>query len=150
MGDLDDGPAQAPLAETTVKAAILALLPLKKYDLILTHNPNGEYTRHLRHVEVSKAVIDLWYNGNIATSELWTFAYEDGNKAYYPRPLDNASICQMLSPSIWQKKYNIMTKIYGFGQDSWEAQTTPNAESFWQFTDPAAAKKWLENGGRLT
>jgi hypothetical protein len=57
MGDLDDGPEQKPLDEKELERAILDLLPLKHFDLILSHNPSGEYTRHIRHEEVSKAVI---------------------------------------------------------------------------------------------
>jgi len=59
---------------------ILKLLPQNHFDLIITHNPSGEYTRHLRHEETGKAVINLWHTGNISTDELWTFAYKDGIK----------------------------------------------------------------------
>ena len=62
----------------------------KHFDLIITHNPTGEYTRHIRHEEVSKAVIKLWHAGKISAGELWTFAYEDGNKKYYPKPVRKA------------------------------------------------------------
>ena len=87
MGDLDDGPEQKPLDEKEVERAILDLLPPKHFDLIITHNPTGEYTRHIRHEEVSKAVIKLWHTGKISANELWTFAYEDGGKEYFPRPV---------------------------------------------------------------
>lgn len=144
MGDLDDAPEQKPLDETTVENAILALLPPKNYDLIITHNPNGEYTKHIRHEEVSKAVITLWHSGKIATNKLWTFAYEDGKKAYYPKAIECAPIYQILDKQIWLEKYNIIIKTYGFNVSSWEAKTTPQAESFWQFSDALAAKEWLD------
>ncbi len=47
MGDLDDGPEQIPLNEEEVENAILDLLPAKHFDLIISHNPSGEYTRHI-------------------------------------------------------------------------------------------------------
>ncbi len=147
MGDLDDGPEQKPLAEKEVEQAILGLLPSKHFDLIISHNPSGEYTRHLRHEEVSKAVIQLWQQGTIAANELWTFAYEDGNKAYFPKARENAPVFEVLQEPIWLRKYNIMTKTYGFEPDSWEAETTPRAESFWYFTNPPEAKKWVADGG---
>lgn len=147
MGDLDDGPDQMPLNENEVENTILELLPVKHFDLVISHNPSGEYTRHLRHEEVSKAVIKLWHTGKIATNELWTFAYEDGNKEYYPRPVKNATISTRLNKQIWMKKYCIITETYGFGKNSFEAETTPRTESFWQFTDPQEADKWLKNGG---
>lgn len=147
MGDLDDGPDQMPLDEKVVEGAILDLLPPKHFDLIISHNPTGEYTRHLRHEEVSKAVIKLWYAGKITANELWTFAYEDGNKKYFPMPVGNANICRLLTKRIWLRKYSIMTETYGFKKDSWEAETTPRSEAFWQFTDPYDAKRWLANNG---
>ena len=38
IGDLDDGPDQAPQGVATVAEAVLALLPARDYDLILTHS----------------------------------------------------------------------------------------------------------------
>jgi len=147
MGDLDDGPEQIPLDGNEVEQTILDLLPKKHYDLIISHNPNGEYTRHLRHEEVSKAVINLWNNSKITSYELRTFAYEDGHRKYHPRPVQNAAIYRTLTKRIWLRKYSILMEIYGFKKDSWELQTTPSDEAFWQFTNPFNAKKWLNNGG---
>jgi len=149
MGDLDDGPDQKPLDEKEVEGTILELLPPTHFDLIISHNPSGEYTRHIRHEDVSKAVIKLWHAGKISTNELWTFAYEDGGKEFYPKPVENATIYNILTKRIWQRKYSIITETYGFENNSWEAQTTPRAESFWQFSNPNDAIKWLNNGGVL-
>lgn len=145
MGDLDDGPEQKPLDEEEVEQAILKLLPPMHYDLIISHNPSGEYTRHVRHEEIGTAVIKLWHAGKITASELWSFAYEDGNKAYYPKPIATANIYRLLTKPIWLRKYNIITEIYGFKKESWEAQTTPKGESFWQFTNSEDAMHWLAN-----
>ena len=149
MGDLDDGPEQIPLDVKEIESVIMDLLPWKYFDLVISHNPSGEYTRHIRHEEVSKAVIKLWHTGKISARELWTFAYEDGNKSYYPRPAENASSCRTLTERIWKRKYGIITETYGFDKNSWEANTTPKAEAFWQFTKLYEAKKWLNNGGIL-
>ena len=149
MGDLDDGPAQKPVAEDELESTILDLLPVTHFDLVITHNPTGEYTRHLRHEETSRAVITLWQAGKISTQELWTFAYEDGNKEYLPKPIKTASLYSMLSEKIWQKKYDVITKKFGFEKNSWEAKTTPSGEAFWKFTDSDVAKHWLESGGVL-
>ena len=135
MGEIDDGPEQIPLDEKMLEDTILKLLPSQHFDLIITHGTNGEYTRHLRHEETSRSVTNLWRTGNITSDELWTFAYEDGNKNYYPKPVENTDIFNLLLKSIWLKKYRIMTEIYGFSPDSWEAKTTPSAEAFRKFTD---------------
>ena len=143
MGDLDDGPEQNPLEENVVEQAMLNLLPAKHFDLIISHNPTGEYTRHIRHEETGIAVIKLWNAGKISTNELWIFAYDDNNKNHYPVAVEEASICRTLMKRIWIRKYSIITETYGFEKGGFEAETTPRAESFWQFYDPREAKKWL-------
>jgi LmbE family N-acetylglucosaminyl deacetylase len=143
MGDLDDGPDQKPLDEIEVEKTILALLPPKHFDLIISHHTNGEYTKHLRHEEVSKAVIKLWNTGKLSTKELWNFAYEDGNKEYYPRPIEKANIYRTLTKRIWLRKYSILTETYGFDKGSWEAQTTTHAEAFWKYANQNHPKNVL-------
>ncbi len=147
MGDLDDGPEQKPLQDNEVQQEILRLTPGIHFDLIITHNPDGEYTRHLRHEEVSKAVINLWGECKLMTVALWTFAYEDGNKAYYPKAETQASSCWHLPQKLWELKYNIITQTYGFDKNSWEAETTPRDEAFWHFSNPQQAKNWLAKKG---
>ncbi|MEC5143849.1 PIG-L family deacetylase [Chitinophaga sp. 212800010-3] len=143
MGDIDDGPEQHPLPADTVKREVLALLPFYSYGLVITHHPRGEYTRHRRHEEVGRAVINLWHEGKIRAEELWVFAYEDGHRAYHPEAVPEATIYSVLEKDIWQRKYQMITDIYGFRKDSWEAITTPAAESFWRFTSPEDAVSWL-------
>jgi LmbE family N-acetylglucosaminyl deacetylase len=143
MGDLDDGPEQLPLDLIEVETTIMKLLPSNHFDLIITHNPNGEYTRHLRHEETGRTVIKLWKSKRITTSELWTFAYHDDNKKHLPVSIENANIYHVLSKQIWQKKYNIITETYGFGKNSFEAETTPKNESFWKFSDPSETDNLL-------
>lgn len=144
MGDLDDGPNQLPLDIKEVEQTIISLLPQKHFDLIISHNPSGEYTRHIRHEEVGEAIINLWNSDKITTSEIRLFAYEDGQKEYFPKAVKNAAIYRPLTKRTWQRKYSIITKTYGFENESWEAKTTPVAEAFWRFTHPFIAKKWMD------
>ena len=143
MGDLDDGPDQKPLDPKELEDAILELLPRNHFDLVITHHPLGEYTRHARHEEISKAVMNLWNNQKISANVLWTFAYEDGHKAYFPQAVKNASIFHTLSNEIWLKKYRIIAETYGFEEKSWEVETTPKSEAFWQVNDPCDVLTWL-------
>ncbi len=144
MGDLDDGPDQFPVDEKEIGQLILELLPDRHCDVIITHSPFGEYTRHKRHEEIGKAVFKLWNSGKISASELWIFAYEDGNKDYFPKAIENAHSYSKLTKEIWMRKYKMITETYGFDPKSWEAETTPKIEAFWQFTNPFVAKKWLD------
>jgi LmbE family N-acetylglucosaminyl deacetylase len=142
IGDLDDGPSQDPLPQAEVKKAILDLLPAGSFDLLFTHSPRGEYTRHLRHEETAGAVVSLWTEGRIRAKELRMFAYGDAGRRHLPQPFPEADVYTLLPSAIWQKKYGMITGIYGFAPDSWEARTVPRAEAFWQFTDAAGAQLW--------
>ena len=135
MGDIDDGPKQKPLKDILVQEAILELLPEHKFDLIITHSTSGEYTRHLRHEEVARAVLSLWNSGRLQAEQIWSFAYEDGQKKYLPKPDKNADLQIKLPYNIWEVKYKIITEIYGFEKGSFEAKTTPKEEAFWCFRD---------------
>ena len=132
MADLDDGPEQTPLDNREVQKTITNLLPCERFDLIITHSISGEYTRHLRHEETAQAVLALWNGGGISAEQLWAFAYEDGNAAYLPHAIEQADLLIKLTDEIWREKYNIITKIYGFSQNSFEAKTTPKKEAFWR------------------
>ena len=131
MGDLDDGPEQEPLRMIDVEDALMDLLPSDRYDLILTHSPWGEYTSHRRHEEVSKAVMALRESQRLSAGEVWMFAYEDGGKKYLPRPVADADVFVHLPKDTWEQKYQIVTDVYDFAPDSFEAQTTPKEEAFW-------------------
>ena len=130
MGDLDDGPEQSPLAASDVQKNIIELLPPGPFDLVMTHGLRGEYTRHLRHEETGKAIRMLWKAGRLKAGQIWQFAYEDGDGQYLPRAVRGADLKIPLADEIRRRKYQIITEIYGFGPDSFEAKTTPQEEAF--------------------
>lgn len=148
MGDMDDGPEQNPLDGKKVKDFIRGFLQGIKYDIIITHNPSGEYTRHLRHEEVSKAVIELWNSKRIHAYELWTFAYEDEGGSKYPVAIRTADLYIPLAPHTRVRKNKIMTDIYGFPRYSFETTAAADSEAFWQFRNPGKAMQWLKNDGK--
>ena len=145
MADLDDRPEQTPLADALVRQTVSTLIAGSGFDLLLTHSPHGEYTRHRRHGEVFAAVRELWEAGAIDAGELWLFAYEDGDGAYFPRARTDAGITLALPQSVWDEKYRIIHEVYGYAPDSWEAQTTPKVEAFRRFSSPAELNMWLRD-----
>lgn len=140
MGDLDDGPDQRPLPPKLVQDSVLALLPQCQYDLLLTHGPDGEYTRHRRHEEVSQAVMQLWQEGRLRTRKLWQFAYADGGGNHLPHPRHDASLNLPLPDELWVRKHQLITEIYGFDPASWEARTTPRTEAFDRLKKPTVSQ----------
>ena len=141
MGDLNDGPEQSPLDSGQVQDTILELLPSERFDLIITHSPWGEYTRHLRHEETGKAVMALRKSSRLSAGEVRMFAYEDGGNKYLPRVIEDADIRIKLPESIWQEKYDIISNTYGFSPESFEAKTTPREEGFWVLGSGRRPKK---------
>jgi len=144
MGDLDDGPDQCPLLDTDVQRAVTSLLPDGPWDMVITHGPRGEYTRHRRHEETCRAVLNLWDKGAIPCVSLLSFAFEDGRRAYLPRAIPDAPIQEILTEDVWRRKHALITECYGFAPESWEARTSPRSEAFWHFDDPADARAWVD------
>jgi hypothetical protein len=130
-----------------VEEAVLRLLPTAHFDLVTTHGPGGEYTRHLRHEETSRAVAALWRAGRISAKALWFFAYEDGGGSYIPRTTPGAHRIETLPEDIWQIKYEIITEVYGFGPESFEARTTLREEAFWCIDSVERMREWINTGG---
>jgi len=130
MGDLDDGPEQRPLAADQVRAVILALLPQRDYDLILTHSPEGEYTRHRRHEETAEAVYALCGDEVLTTRRLLSFAYEDRGGTCLPRARPGAPLRLELPQAVWAEKLRLMREVYNYPDGGWEIRTTPRTEAF--------------------
>ena len=152
IGDLDDGPEQLPLSEVDVQQMVLSLLPEMHFDLVLTHSPHGEYTRHRRHEETGTAVASLWEKGLIKAKEVWMFAYEDGGKGGkddLPKAIKTAHLISYLPEDIWRRKYTIVTDIYGFAPESYEADIVAREEAFWCFQSPAEFREWLKTERRM-
>ena len=146
MADLDDGPDQTPLPAGADSGDHAQLMAGTGYNLILSHGPNGEYTRHRRHRECCQAVVELWRSGVIHTSRLWLFAYEDGGGAYLPRVRDDADRREFLTDEVWLEKRRLITDLYGFEPGSWEARCTPREEGFWCFDSVRAAMERAGTG----
>ena len=151
MGNLDDKPEQSPLSGAEVQQVLLSLLPPEHFNLVLTHSPYGEYTRHRRHEETSQAVVSLWEKGLIRAGEVWMFAYEDsgkGGRDDLPQIIKMAHLVVQLPEDIQREKYRTITEIYGFGPESYEARIALREEAFWCFRSAGEFHKWLVNNER--
>ena len=124
IGDLDTRDNQNPLNEAEQKQTILALLPEHYFDLIISHHPEEEYTDYNRHDETGKAVILLWHSGKISAAEFWAFTNDEGKKSHLPSPIETKGIYKMLTKRIWKENQSIITEMYGFDLNSFEAETS--------------------------
>lgn len=130
MSDLDDGPEQKILSYEDYEKALKEKLVENDFDIILTHNPFGEYTRHLRHEEVSDAVLFMLCKGVLKSKELWRFNYFDNKRKEFPKVKEDSDFILELTDEIFEKKKEIVHQIYGFSQDSWEFKAIPKIEGF--------------------
>ena len=137
MADLDDGPEQEALDPELIRSTICGKLPSLAYDLILTHGPRGEYTRHQRHEECSAAVLALWADGRIKTREMKLFAYQDQGGGTLPQVSADADERKTPGAGTFARKYHLITEIYGFEKQSWEARATPATEGFYRLGTPS-------------
>ena len=147
MADLGDRPDQTPLGPRDVEETILSLLPEGRMDLVISHSPLGEYTRHRRHEAAGRAVLELWSACRLAADAVWAFAYDDAGGARLPTAVPHADRVEELAERVWREKYRIITAVYGFGPESFEARATPRTEAFWCFDSPAAARRWMNEKG---
>ena len=131
MGDVDDSCELKELTENEIENTILGLLGNQQFDLIITHSPTGEYTSHLRHEQTANAVIKLWQQGKIIAEQLHMFAYDDAGGRLLPEAISSADRIFQLPDVIWRAKHKIITEIYGFDNDSYEARIVPHTEAFW-------------------
>ncbi|MCX7829762.1 MAG: PIG-L family deacetylase [Acidobacteria bacterium] len=128
--DLDDGPDQKPLKYDDYEKEALRKLSERNFDIILTHSPFGEYTKHLRHEEVSIAVIGMLAKGLLSTDELWFFNYSDNLRKDFPNAKFDSDILFELEKEIKSEKDRIINEIYGFSENSWEFKANPATEGF--------------------
>jgi len=143
MYNLDDGPDQCLLKPDAVRLAVRTLLPPGEFDVVLTHSPWGEYTRHRRHEETSRAVLALWEAGRLRARQLWLFAYDDDGGRHLPRPRPDAHLPVALPEPVWRRKRRIITDLYGFPPEAFEVRAAPPAEAFWCFETPSDARQWI-------
>jgi len=130
MADLDDGPEQRPLAFAEYKTAFLGDLQARDFDIVITHSPFGEYTRHLRHEELSRAVTLLLYEGIITAREIWSFWYSDDGARQLPSARSDGNLLLTLDEETFARKSELLFGIYGFSKESWEGRTLPRTEGF--------------------
>lgn len=130
ISDLDDSPILAPLSPDLreIKERIHDLVPAD-FDLIFSHGPAGEYAYHLRHAEVSRAISEMIADGDLS-GRLVVFAYEDGGRAYMPRPSRDAQIRIELTKDELARKQQILRDIYGFPAGTLEFDSAGSVEAF--------------------
>ncbi|HNQ78531.1 MAG TPA: PIG-L family deacetylase [Acidobacteriota bacterium] len=130
IADLDDGPEQKPLAYDQYKNAFIENLKVRDFDIVITHAPFGEYTRHLRHEELSQALSFMLFEGVLSSREVWFFWYSDEGGRELPSARNDCDLVISLDDEGFLRKSSLLFDIYGFSRESWEGRALPRDEGF--------------------
>jgi len=135
ISDLDDEILN-PLPINHIVNKIKENLSDEKYDYVFTHGKNGEYG-HIRHIETHRAVEYMTKNGDLNFGKLFNFSYNDGEiKAPHDSELaipvanGKADWVIELNESIYQKKFDLITSLYGFSHPIFETLACGKEEAF--------------------
>ncbi|MDD3320765.1 MAG: hypothetical protein PHS59_04910 [Paludibacter sp.] len=141
MGNLKHITINSQKDKNELERTIIQLLPNTHFDIIISHNSFGENTENKIQESVNESIIKLMHEEYISADELWTFASEDGDMKYYPNSTEQPEVLQRLSKRVWAQKNKIMTRIFGFNENSKEARNVPLTEAFWKYNESIHPKK---------
>ncbi len=101
----------------------------KYYDYVFTHGESGEYG-HKRHFDVSKAVVQMVKEKQLAAKDIFFFSYLREGVLCKPNPSADKII--KFDENILNMKRELIKDVYGFGEESFEFKSTEkiNVESF--------------------
>lgn len=135
IADLDDE-CLKPLPEEKIINMIEDNLNGQTYDYVFTHGENGEYG-HIRHKEIHYAVKSMIKRRQLKYVKLFYFSYiksrrcvPSNNDLFVPMPKPNSNFCVSLNDREFACKKRIVTEMYGFSKDSFEALSCNRKESF--------------------
>ncbi len=131
MSDLEDeGIMSIKKSLPEIRKRILKETKGGKFNYIFTHGYNGEYG-HPRHRGVHRAVRRLVQEKKISCDQLIFFAYRlNAKKRIINIPVKSADIIFKLNTKKLQAKRNVVKKLYGFSQKSFENVSCLATETF--------------------
>ncbi|MEK6945966.1 MAG: PIG-L family deacetylase [Nanoarchaeota archaeon] len=114
----------------------------KWYDLIYTHNSNGEYG-HIRHKDTHDAVVDLINKKILVSKEVFFFSYEKRENDYQGYAIYNSSADKLikLNRDELSMKKKLIMDIYGYGKGGFEELSCGSVEAFDEFKSDTGSVK---------
>lgn len=132
ISDLEDeGIMDVKQSLPEIERRILGELNKKNFTYIFTHGYNGEYG-HDRHIGVHRIVKKLVEKKILRCDKLFFFAYKINSKNKIYNPAQKPDLVFNLSKEELRKKKNIIKKLYGFSQKSFENKSCLKKETFYE------------------
>ena len=141
MGNFEAGAGRTPPSGYKIQKTILSLLFSERFDVIITPSLWPEGGQDIMSKLAAKSILALTRTGRLIAKQIWQFAYEKNRHDSSIVPAREADIYIGLAEDIRQKKYDILTNVYGYTAEDIKTKTAPNDESFW-----VLGKKLVKNG----
>ncbi len=125
----DEGIMSIQESIPVIQKTIRAKLPKNEWDVLFCHGANGEYG-HPRHKGVHRVVKQMVKEEELKARKIFFFAYRLDEKKKIALPRENALYAVELSNKEWKAKRNVIKKLYGFGQMSFENRSCNKIETF--------------------
>jgi LmbE family N-acetylglucosaminyl deacetylase len=130
IGDFHVDTEELP-SQFQVQKEIAKLMFSERFDVIVTHAVWGEY-QHIEMASITaKSVLNMTRTGQFVAKQILQFAYEKKQESHLITPVQEADIILELDKDIIEKKFEIITDIYGFSQDTLEVKSISDQETFW-------------------
>jgi LmbE family N-acetylglucosaminyl deacetylase len=128
LDDAEEGYYKDISAQDIIKR-ILKIAKNKKYDFLYTHGENGEY-KHIRHIEIHKAVNEMLQKKLLSAKEVFFFSYlrEENEKFCNINP--NADKLIRLEKPYFKMKKHLIHEVYGFQKGGFEVESSRDVETF--------------------
>lgn len=131
ISDLDDS-ENGSFKEITIEDIISRakkFLTSADFDYVFTHGENGEYG-HIRHIQVHQAVMEMLNKKILTAKKVFFFSYSKDENSGICYVNKNADKFIKLNKIHFNKKKQLIQKIYGFEENSFENKCCENLESF--------------------
>jgi hypothetical protein len=132
--DIDDGEESGVYKKISLQKIINKIQGVTKgevYDILYTHNENGEYG-HIRHLEVHKAIEEMLRRGLLLAEEIYFFSYKKIKNKYQGYAIYNSNadkLIKLKKPYLKMKK-NIIEEVYGYKKGGFEEKSCKGIEAF--------------------
>jgi hypothetical protein len=114
-----------------VQRALSRLMFSERFDVIITHSFWGEHGRTEMAGITAKSVLGMTKTGQLMAKQILQFAYDKKPESPLISPVSEADVLIEVDEEIMEKKFGIITDIYGYSQDTIEVKSISNQETFW-------------------
>ncbi|MHC4265032.1 MAG: hypothetical protein ACYSUK_03765 [Planctomycetota bacterium] len=123
--------ADETFTQFQAQKAIGKLMFSERFDAIITHTFWGEFEHTKMASITAKSVLGMTRTGQLMAKQILQFACEKKEESPLVTPVQEADVLIELDEEIMEKKFRIVTDVYGYSQDTIEVKSLSDKETFW-------------------